>query len=404
MVNQPLIATGVFDRQALQGQVAVVTGAGQGIGFEAARSLAWLGADVVIAEISPEGKTAAQQINQEMGRACAFYIRTDVSKPGSVKRFARKVLHTYGKVDIVLNNATVAPIGAVKDNPIENWDYSYGVNLRGPVLLVQHFLPGMLERDYGVLVCVTSEGLAHMGAYETMKAAQAHLARTLDAELEGTGVIAFSIGPGLVRTRTAVESIERLAPLYGKSVEEFYAMNEEHIISVEEAGAAFAAAIVLAARFRGQEMGSRQALMAAGIEHTVTANGSVNLSEEGRLRALALCREITQTLREQSDGWLERSLFERQWLLRDFKKAAGMPVEQWLEALEKLIHLLDMGDFSALGQMYAPLAQLAYFYVHLQELARGYTQDPKELEKHLAIVQHWQLTVEQLEAILKKEQ
>lgn len=397
------IATGRLHSQMLSGQVAVVTGAGQGIGYEAARSLAWLGADVVIAEISPIGEIAAKRINQEMGRTCAHFIRTDVSKPGSVKRLAKKVLQRYGKVDIILNNATIAPMGAVIHNPVQNWDESYGVNLRGPVLLAQHFLPGMLARDQGVVVCVSSEGLAHMGAYETMKAAQAHLARTLDAELEGTGVIAFSIGPGLVRTKTAMEAIERLASLYGKSVEEFYAMSEEHIISVEDAGAAFAAAIALAERFRGQEVGARQALIAAEIEIVSPETVRLVISDEERLQAFALCKDVYQTLKEQSNGWSERSIFERQWLLRDFKKSAGMPIEQWLEALEKMNHFLSTNDLTNLAQLYVPLEQLAQFYQHLQELAKGYIKDPTELAANLAIVRGWQMQAEELHKIVKKK-
>ncbi len=81
--------------------------------------------------------------------------------------------------------------GAVKDLPIGDWDTSYRVNLRRPVLLARAFLPGMLERDSGVIVCVSSVGEAYMGAYKSFKAAQAHLARILDAELEKTVVITF---------------------------------------------------------------------------------------------------------------------------------------------------------------------------------------------------------------------
>ena len=113
--------------------------------------------------------------------------------------------------------------------PVESWDASYRVNLRGPVLLAQALLPGMAERGSGVFVCVSSVGEAYMGAYETFKAAQVHLGQTLAAELEESGVVAFTIGPGLVRTPGAEAGIAALAPLYGKSVEEFYAMSAEQI-------------------------------------------------------------------------------------------------------------------------------------------------------------------------------
>ena len=403
MGSPNLISTGSLAHNSLAGQVAIVTGAGGGIGFEAARALAWLGARVVIAEIDGRtGKAAAERVAQEMGAGAATFVRTDVGGERSVERLARQALRTYGKVDVVLNNATVWSFGAVKDNPIRDWDASYRVNLRGPVLLARAFLPGMLERNYGVFVCVSSVGDKYMGAYEVYKAAQVHLARTLDAELEGTGVHAFTIGPGLVPTATARAGIELLAPLYGKTAEELWAMNAEHTLSVEAAGAGFAAAIALAWRFRGQEISSKQALIAAGIDFSGQEQGaaSVTLTAQEIGQALALCRDVRATLAEQAEGWAKRSLFERQWVLRDFKSNAGMPVEQWLETLERLERYLEAGDLAALARLRAPLERLARYYGHYQELARGYVKDPQALEEQLRIVRGYQEAAERLAALV----
>jgi len=403
MGSPNLISTGSLAHNSLAGQVAIVTGAGGGIGFEAARALAWLGARVVIAEIDRRtGKAAAERVAQEMGAGAATFVRTDVGGERSVERLARQALRTYGKVDVVLNNATVWSFGAVKDNPIRDWDASYRVNLRGPVLLARAFLPGMLERNYGVFVCVSSVGDKYMGAYEVYKAAQVHLARTLDAELEGTGVHAFTIGPGLVPTATARAGIELLAPLYGKTAEELWAMNAEHTLSVEAAGAGFAAAIALAWRFRGQEISSKQALIAAGIDFSGQEQGaaSVTLTAQEIGQALALCRDVRATLAEQAEGWAKRSLFERQWVLRDFKSNAGMPVEQWLETLERLERYLEAGDLAALARLRAPLERLARYYGHYQELARGYVKDPQALEEQLRIVRGYQEAAERLAALV----
>ncbi|HEY3344256.1 MAG TPA: SDR family oxidoreductase, partial [Anaerolineaceae bacterium] len=176
-----LISTGNLTRQTLKGQTAVVTGAGGGIGFEAARALVWLGAHVVIAEIDPQkGKAAEKAIREEFGMGAVMFIHTDIGDERSVAELSRQAIHAYGKVDIVLNNATFAPLGAVLDRPIRDWDASYRANLRGPVLLAQAFLPGMIQRDAGVFACVSSAGGAFMGAYETLKSAQVELARTLD--------------------------------------------------------------------------------------------------------------------------------------------------------------------------------------------------------------------------------
>ncbi len=111
-----IIETGSLDRHSLADKIAVISGAGGGIGYEAARSLLWLGCKVVIAEINRKtSQQAARELNQEFGADGALFVRTDVGNEGSVKSLARLAQKTYGRVDIVPNNATVAPLGAVKD-------------------------------------------------------------------------------------------------------------------------------------------------------------------------------------------------------------------------------------------------------------------------------------------------
>ena len=94
----------------------------------------------------------------------------------------------------------------------------------------------MIKRNHGVFACVSSTGTAFLGGYETFKAAQMHLANTFDAELEGTNVIVYTIGPGLVPTETASKAIGQLAPQMGMNVEQFFEMNRDAVLSVEEAG------------------------------------------------------------------------------------------------------------------------------------------------------------------------
>src|SRR6185369_7997523 len=91
------------------------------------------------------------------------------------------------------------------------------------------------------------------------------LANTLDAELEGTNVIAYTIGPGLVPTETASKAVAQLATQMNISAEQFFEMNKGAVLSVEGAGAGFAASIIFAEKFRGQEISSIQALKAANI-------------------------------------------------------------------------------------------------------------------------------------------
>lgn len=396
-----IIETGTLSPHALEGQVAIVTGAGRGIGFETARALIWLGCRVVLAEVDKKsGKAAEQRLDDEFGADSAVFVRTDVGKRGDVAGLKRRILQKHPQVDIVINNATITPMGAVSDVDIGDWDASYRVNLRGPVLLAQAFLPGMVARDYGVFVCVSSVGEAYMGAYETFKAAQVHLANTLDAELEGTDVHAFTIGPGLVRTPGADAGIEQLAPLYGKSVEEFYALSESHIISAEAAGAGCAAAVALASQFRGQEISSKQALIAADIAMEEQPDANLTLSAEQADRALDLARRIRQTLEEQAQGWQERSLFERQWMLRDFKKNAGATVEGWLDRFDHLEDALAQRQFSPI-KIVAHLTQLEAYYRHMQDLARGYESDAEKLAEQLGVIQTWRDDITRLIALLE---
>ena len=392
--NSILIARLGLSPDALRGETVIVTGAGGGIGYEAARALLWLGANMVIAEINElNGTKAAQALSGEFDGERVLFVPTDVGEEASVQNLYHESTRRFGKVDAVINNATIAVLGMVKDVPIEKWDASYRVNLRGPVLMARAFLSDMLERKHGVFVCVSSTGTAFLGGYETFKAAQVHLANTLDAELEGTGVIAFTIGPGLVPTETASNAVAEIAPLMGMSLEEFYTMNKSAMLSVEEAGAGFAASIVFAEKFRGQEISSMQALKAADIQYgAVEEIMGVAISKEHREQVRGLCVRVLKTLQEQSDGWKKRSLFERQWVLRDFKKTAGMPVEEWLEALASLERELQ----GSTPITHLPLNKLAGYYNHLAELAKGYEKNPTKLEENMRYVYGWMDEVEQL--------
>ncbi len=384
---------------ALHGETVIVTGAGGGIGYEAARALLWLGANVVIAEINAtNGQQAEEKFGEEFEPGRVLFVPTDVGDEASVQALYQETARRFGKVDAVLNNATIAVLGQVKDLPIGEWDRSYRVNLRGPVLLARTFLPGMIERRHGTFVCVSSTGTAFLGGYETFKAAQVHLANTLDAELESTGVFALTIGPGLVPTATASAAVAQLAPQMGMSVEAFFEMNKNVVLTPEEAGAGFALAIVFAEKFKGMEISSIQALKAAdiGFGARKAEHAGAALSTDHRKQAGELCGRVLTTLKEQSDEWKRRSLFERQWVIRDFRKTAGMSVEEWLDALKRLEASLQ-GE-SEIAR--PPLRKLAEYYNHLAELAKGFEKDAAKLEENLRHVYGWRDDVEGLEKML----
>ncbi len=141
-----------------------------------------------------------------------------------------------------------------------------------------------------------------------------------------------------------------------------------------------------------------QALKAADINFgsAEAEKVSVEINAEKRKQAQALCEAVLVTLKEQSEGWKSRSLFERQWVIRDFKKTAGMPVEEWLSSLERLNENLR-GDGAILS---LPLDKLAGYYEHLAELAKGYEKDRAKLDENLKHVYRWRDEVKELEKAL----
>lgn len=392
-VAAPLILQGRLDAKSLAGEVALVTGAGGGIGLEAARSLLHLGASVVVAELDPgRCARAAEQLAAQAGKDRLMVVVADVSGDEAVQRLVEAVQARYGKIDAVVNNATFAPAGSsVVETSTGDWERSYAVNLRGPVLLARRCLPGMLARRHGVFACVSSTGGPFLAPYETLKAAQVALANSLDAELADTGVVAFTIGPGLVPTLTAIAAIERIAARLGMSVGQFWRTNEGAVVSVETAGAGFAAAVAMAERYAGQEISSTQALIDAGI--LLTDSSGPPVAVDGGAVAAASA-PVLATLRAQAEEWSRRSFFERQWMLRDFKQRVGIPVERAIE----LVNAVSTGDGAA-GHA-STLERLAGFYRHMGELAAGYVKDPAERQKQVAITAAWAAEVDGLRSAL----
>lgn len=405
MASTPLlISQGTLTRQSLIDQVAIVTGAGGGIGYEAARALVWLGAKVVIAEIDKEkGKSAERKINQEFGAGVCLFIQTDVGDEKSIDTLKKQAERAYGKVDIVINNATLAPLGGVLELPISDWDLSYRVNLRGPVLLARAFIPGMLQRNSGVFMCVSSVGGAYMGAYECAKTGQVELARTLDSELENTGVIPFTLSPGIVPTQTALQGVAGIAARYGKTTEEFFETYREQWVSVEAAGAGMAAAAALAPTFRGLETYSKAGLTAAGIEvpDQSRADQAGSLLPEQLEAAIPLCQEVQATLAGEYQGWLKRPLFERQWMLRDFKQNSGFPAEEAIARLGKLLNGLQQQDWAEIARQKSLPGSIAQYYQHYRTLAESSVKDTQKRIEYLSIIQGWQVSAERLAELLE---
>jgi NAD(P)-dependent dehydrogenase (short-subunit alcohol dehydrogenase family) len=386
-----LIQKSSLQQNSLQGFNVLLTGAGGGIGFEAARALVWLGADVVIAEADKvKGENAKRLINDEMETDRADFYAIDLSDAGQIDHMYEYIKEKYEHIDVVFNNATITPMGAVEDVPIFDWDRSYAVNLRAPVLLVHKFLPDMKNRNTGTIVFVPSSGVApYMGAYEIFKTAQVELCNTLTAELENTGISTYSIGPGLVRTETAEKAIEKVSSLMGMSTSEFYAMNESHLLNAEAAGTGFAISVVYARQYNGQEIGSIQALIDAGVFKTENKEKEKNFSEDSQKLLNIYINDVVRTYSGQYDGWLKRNIFERQWVLRDFKKTVGFSADQFKE---KLLYVQGLSDKKLSGEIteYRTIFEkLQEYYQHQYKLLQGYEKNPELLKENSQIILKW---------------
>lgn len=387
-------------QQALTGKTVLLTGAGGGIGFEAASALVFMGANVILAEIDAiNGKKAEEEINRRFQTDRAQFYQIDLSDAAQIHTLYAFTKQRYGFVDVVFHNATVTPMGAVDAVDIHDWDKSYSVNLRAPILLTQAYLPDMKARKEGIIAFVPSSGAApYMGAYEVFKTAQVELCNTLFGELEDTGVLVYSIGPGLVKTETAERAITQVAALMGVSIPEFYEMNQKHILDAESAGVGFALSIANAQKYNGQEISSIQALIDAGLMQE--AQESQPQTEAMDFEALIpLVARVVTVYEEQYSGWLSRNIFERQWVLRDFKKEVGLSAEQALYELGECKRLAAQENAEAVRAKKGVLLRLQGYYRHQHKLMLGYEKNAAKREEHAHIILGW---AAQVQAVLDR--
>lgn len=190
--------------EGLRGRVAIVTGAGRGIGRCTAETLARDGADVAVATLTPENADRVASALQAMG-SDALPVPVDVSKKDRVEQMFRQVIGKYGRVDILVNVAGLLSLTPLEELEEEEWDRLLSVNLKGVYLCTKAVLPQMMKQRYGRIVSVASiagrYGRGQMSAaYAASKAGVLGFTRSVAKRYGEYGITANAVAPGTIIT------------------------------------------------------------------------------------------------------------------------------------------------------------------------------------------------------------
>lgn len=194
----------------LEGKVAIVTGGGAGIGRAVCLGLAREGAQVVVVDLNLEnGKAVVEEIerldeNKPLDMLAAAFIQADVSKDADASRIAAETVATFGRIDILCNNAGIQTYGTVESTSEETWDKTLGVNLKSIFLVSKYAVPHMKEAGGGAIVNTASvqsiAALPNSAAYVASKGGVTSLTQEMGLDLGQFGIRVNAVMPGSIRT------------------------------------------------------------------------------------------------------------------------------------------------------------------------------------------------------------
>ena len=198
----------------LEGKVAIITGAGSGIGKAAAELFAKEGAKVVVSDINEaNGKSAVDEIKKNGGEA--FFIKADSSKPEDNEALIKQTVEKYGALDIAVNNAGIGgPLAMTGEYPIDGWQKVIGINLSGVFYGLRYQIPAMLEKGGSIVNIASilgSAGTKLSPAYVAAKHGVVGLTKAAALEYADKNIRINSVGPGYIKTPLVMNSLDKNA-------------------------------------------------------------------------------------------------------------------------------------------------------------------------------------------------
>ncbi|HSJ41873.1 MAG TPA: SDR family oxidoreductase [Xanthobacteraceae bacterium] len=200
----------------LQGKVALVTAAGQGIGRAIAESFAAEGASVIATDVDESKLDGIKSTRR---------LKLDVRSTAAVEALAKQAAAEFGALDVLVNCAGYVHHGSVLDCSEQDWDFSFDLNVKSMDRTIRAFLPAMLEKNAGSIVNISSavssiRGVPDRYAYGATKAAVIGLTKAVAADFIRRGIRANAICPGTIESPSLEGRIRERSQTTGKSVAE----------------------------------------------------------------------------------------------------------------------------------------------------------------------------------------